>query len=301
MKKLLVFGDTATWNLPGFRIENINPRIREDIKRAETVIYNLEGPIRWGDKQYRVGLRENPVQDTVIKFILWLTRNKQPTVFSDESILDLLTLNRNTIVTLANNHIKDLGYEGLIQTVGMLEANGIKHLGAGSNNSEASKALVIGDYAIINCNFVGSQKLGLKLRVYNATKRDYGSSYQTYEELRSRIRVNHHQRRRVILILHAGKEMPKHNNSIGIDLAKVKSLNADVSVIHHFHRYVPTHYENDNIYCLGDFLFCRRGRLPDDRESSYLEIDEKQTKVMKFRQDQCYPKIDTNETRADLS
>ena len=47
------------------------------------------------------------------------------------------------VVTIANNHIFDLGEKGLINTIRLLDENGIKHCGAGANIDEASKPAVV--------------------------------------------------------------------------------------------------------------------------------------------------------------
>lgn len=47
------------------------------------------------------------------------------------------------VVTIANNHIFDLGEKGLMNTIRLLDENGIKHCGAGANVEEASKPAVV--------------------------------------------------------------------------------------------------------------------------------------------------------------
>jgi poly-gamma-glutamate synthesis protein (capsule biosynthesis protein) len=47
------------------------------------------------------------------------------------------------VVSLANNHVFDLGVEGLRNTIKILDENGIKHCGAGENIEEASKPAII--------------------------------------------------------------------------------------------------------------------------------------------------------------
>ncbi len=47
------------------------------------------------------------------------------------------------VVTIANNHIFDLGEKGLKNTIRLLDENGIKHCGAGINLEEASKPAVV--------------------------------------------------------------------------------------------------------------------------------------------------------------
>ena len=59
-----------------------------------------------------------------------------------DKIQSLLQANIS-VVNLANNHILDFSGDGLIETIHTLEVAGIKHVGAGMNYAEASKAIVI--------------------------------------------------------------------------------------------------------------------------------------------------------------
>ena len=47
------------------------------------------------------------------------------------------------VVNLANNHVRDYGDEGLLETVKTLDQVGIKHVGAGRNAKEAKKPVII--------------------------------------------------------------------------------------------------------------------------------------------------------------
>jgi len=47
------------------------------------------------------------------------------------------------VVSLANNHVTDLGPEGLLNTITLLDANGIRHFGAGRNIQEAESPAVV--------------------------------------------------------------------------------------------------------------------------------------------------------------
>lgn len=60
----------------------------------------------------------------------------------DEDISRIKQLNIN-MVSLANNHVFDLGKEGLQYTIQILDENGIKYFGAGNNIQEASEPAVI--------------------------------------------------------------------------------------------------------------------------------------------------------------
>lgn len=283
--KILIFGDTSNWNIPDFSVSNINSEIVNKIKKADYVIYNLEGPIKINNKRYNLQLRENKIKDYFLKLLLKITGKEQPIVSSNKRILKLLKLNPNTTVSLANNHIKDLGVEGFKDTIKLLEENNIKYLGAGLSNKEASKDILIKNIVIINCNFVSSEKKGIKWKIYNANK-DYGASYQNYEELRKKVNYYKKNKKQVILIIHGGKEMP--TKSLGINLENIKSIGANISIVHHFHKYIKTNYEKYNIYCIGDFIFSRPELLPEERNSCFLYINQNNVKLIKFKNNEVY-------------
>ena len=58
------------------------------------------------------------------------------------------------VVTLANNHVMNYGPEGLLQTIQILDAHGIKHCGAGKNLAEAHRPAVV-DWKGLKIAFLG--------------------------------------------------------------------------------------------------------------------------------------------------
>lgn len=64
-------------------------------------------------------------------------------IFSkDEDIRRIKEIGIN-IVSLANNHVTDLGPDGLINTIKLLDLNGILHFGAGRNIGEAETPIIL--------------------------------------------------------------------------------------------------------------------------------------------------------------
>ena len=47
------------------------------------------------------------------------------------------------ILTLANNHILDYGYDGLLDTIKHIDNSGIKRVGAGKNKEDAMKPVIV--------------------------------------------------------------------------------------------------------------------------------------------------------------
>ena len=78
-----------------------------------------------------------------------------PALKCEVKALDALKYAGFDCVTLANNHINDFGPEGIFETLSLLDARAIDHVGVGKDRQEASRILFkdIGGktLAIINC------------------------------------------------------------------------------------------------------------------------------------------------------
>ena len=59
--------------------------------------------------------------------------NSGPNLKSPVKSIEALKFAGFSMVTLANNHIMDYGYEGLASTIKLCEQNDIRHIGAGDN------------------------------------------------------------------------------------------------------------------------------------------------------------------------
>ncbi len=270
--KILITGDISDWNIANFSIKSITPLFQNIIKEADICIYNLEGPIAVNNHVNDMKISLNPVANLFWKFIISAAGKKQPLVISTTNILTLCELNPNTILTLANNHIKDLGNEGLENTINLLESNGIKAIGAGLSSLMKYSIHLTEKIIVLNINLVGAKKYGLPLYLYNARWHGFGAAYLSYAELKTQIKQYQTENKKVILIVHAGKVLPSNIESSGIDLNIFRSLDADIVVIHHIHQYLSGEWEIDNIFMLGDFIFNHPNHLPSTRKSAALII-----------------------------
>jgi poly-gamma-glutamate synthesis protein (capsule biosynthesis protein) len=221
-----------------------------------------------------------------------LLNKKQRYVYSTKDILPLLKLNTNTLVTLANNHIKDYGKKAFKNTLSVLSNNNIAYIGAGFNLHECQD-YGFNDIVIININWVGVSKFGIPLHLYSATKNSFGANYIAYEKLLQKIKNYKKKNKKVVLIIHGGKELAKNEAQLGLDFEKVRLLNSDVTIIHHPHVYVQNKYEKNNIYVLGDFIFKSvNNRLGNRRGSALLKVtlynDKLVSELETFRANEVY-------------
>ena len=163
------------------------------------------------------------------------------------------------VVSLANNHVWDLGEEGLKNTIKILRDNGIKYCGAGVNIEEASKPVVI-------------EKDGLKTAIYAYCM--YGNKYLGYVELagENKAGINPLDIDKVVCDIKKGKQlydkiivMPHWGREYRYDplpecvkMAKqMIDAGADAVLGSHTHQMQPfVKYKGKPIcYSMGNFLF----------------------------------------------
>ena len=67
--------------------------------------------------------------------------------------------------------------------------------------------------------------------------------------------------------------MSKDNNKIRICLNNIKKISSDLTIIHHFHKYIKIKFEKNNIFCINDFIFTQPNKFSCNKSSSKLELD----------------------------
>jgi poly-gamma-glutamate synthesis protein (capsule biosynthesis protein) len=91
-------------------------------------------------------LKENDLNIINLETTLTKRNLKITKVFnfkSDPEHVETLEKGHIDVVSLANNHSLDFSDEGLFETIKMLDSKNIKHVGAGTNENEARKAVII--------------------------------------------------------------------------------------------------------------------------------------------------------------
>ncbi len=163
------------------------------------------------------------------------------------------------VVSLANNHIWDLGEEGLKSTIHLLKENGIRYCGAGMDAEEASRPVVLEkdglQVAFLAYCVYGSKWLGY---VEPAGKSKPGVNVLEMERAVREIRKAKDQYGRVIVLPHWGREYTEKPLDEHIKMAKAMvAAGADAVLGSHPHRIQPTIMYKGRTICfsMGNFLF----------------------------------------------
>lgn len=163
------------------------------------------------------------------------------------------------IVSIANNHLFDLGPEGAFKAISVLDELGIKHCGAGRNLAEAQKPVVV-TWEGKTYAFLAFADTRLKY-MYEATETEPGVNplHEDYvlNEI-SRVSMLYDY---VIAIPHWGKENTYYPTLEVEPLAK-KMLKAGACLVlgGHTHRIQPVlnMHRKSVVYSMGNFLFSNR-------------------------------------------
>ncbi len=149
----------------------------------------------------RIGTLESAI-GTDIPFDSIKMSKTQGVVYSrDEDMKRINELNIN-IVTLANNHIGDLGLRGIENTLNICDKYGVLHTGAGMNKEEAKRPVVIEldrkKIAILGC-MVDCDR---PIIFHKATENEPGIYQVPIEELLKEIRILKTQCDNLIIMPH---------------------------------------------------------------------------------------------------
>lgn len=176
-----------------------------------------------------------------------------PHLCTDENIFNLLKEINIHVVTLANNHILDYGFDGINATLNGCLKNGILTTGAGKNIKEASKPVII-------------EKKGIRIALINFCEHEFSIAAENSAganplDLIDNLKEIKNSRKcadYVFVIIHGGHE---HYNLPSPRMVKQYRFfaenGADAVIGHHTH--CISGFENHNgvpiFYGLGNLLF----------------------------------------------
>ncbi|KAA9035666.1 CapA family protein [Ginsengibacter hankyongi] len=164
-----------------------------------------------------------------------------------------------TVANLANNHILDFSEQGLIETIQTLKNAGIKYVGAGINDKEASKHVIITRNNIITgiLGFTDNEP------TWKAGASSSGINYinVSSEDDRKRALLNIEQLKKeadiVVVSIHWGPNMQEFPQKYFIDFAH-QMIEQGAEIIHghsaHNFQGIEVYHHKLILYDTGDFV-----------------------------------------------
>jgi len=164
-----------------------------------------------------------------------------------------------TVANLANNHILDFSEQGLIETIQTLKNAGIKYVGAGINDKEASKPVILTRNNIITgiLGFTDNEptwKAGTSSSGINyinvSSEDDRKRALLSIEKLKKEVDI-------VVVSIHWGPNMQEFPEKYFIDFAhQMIEQGADIIHGHSAHNFqgIEVYHHKLILYDTGDFV-----------------------------------------------
>lgn len=216
-----------------------------DYPYKESKLYLSEPDITAGNLEYPVTERGVPAEDKTYVFK------------GSPDALPALRDSGIDVVSLANNHTLDQGVEGLLDTMDHLDEAGIRHMGAGNNDTEAFAPVIIEQNGI-KVAYIGLSRVVPDIS-WKADKNVAGVA-ETYDTTRAvtAIRNASEQADVVVVMVHWGKERSDTPQQYQRDFAK-QYIDAGADLVIGSHPHVMQGFETYKgkwiAYSLGNFIF----------------------------------------------
>ena len=242
MVNIFMCGDIMPGGVLPYQDDYITSELREFMKNFDFRIGTLEAAIG-------TGLTFDPVK----------LSGRQNIVYARNEDFFRIKEMGFDVVSLANNHVWDLGEEGLRNTIQLLQQNGIQYCGAGLNAEEASRPAVIEKngfrVAIFAYCMYGNKYLGY---VELAEKNKAGINPLDIDKVIGNIKDARRNYDKVIIMPHWGREYRYDPLPECIRMAKqMIDAGADAVMGSHTHQVQPLiQYKGKPIcFSMGNFLF----------------------------------------------
>ena len=259
--KLFFCGDIMPGGVLPYQIKYMSNNLLDYMNTFDIRIGTLEAaigtnlpfdPIKMKERNVKIvnklGLHARPAS-LIVQTAMAFSSNIY--IIKDEIKVDVLSL--------ANNHIFDLGEEGLKNTIRLLKKNNIKYCGAGLNIDEASKPIVV-EFSSVKIAFFSycEYKGGHWEKIPIATEYTSGVNPLVIEKVLADIQQAKKQYDYVIVLPHWGQEYKSKPTLKNIYQSYLMiKYGADAILGSHSHQIQPLiHYKNKYIcYSMGNFLF----------------------------------------------
>lgn len=167
------------------------------------------------------------------------------------------------IVTLANNHSLDYGYDGFIDTLNYIDKHELKRAGGGKNKEEALAGTIV-EVNNIKIGVLSFSRVVPTVDWYATTKRPgiVGAYDGHIKEVIEQINIMKENTDLIVVSIHWGVEGSNHPRVEEINLAKKLIDNgADIIMGHHPHvlQGIEIYNSKPIFYSLGNFIFTSKG------------------------------------------
>lgn len=205
----------------------------------------------------RVGTLEAAIGNYAFDPIKLAGRNN--IIYANNEDMDLVDHIGMNVLALANNHVCDLGKDGLINTIKLCHQRCIAVCGAGENLEEAMKPAVVScnenSIAFLSYCEYGNESMGY---VKYATKEEYGVAPLIIDQVVKDIKYCKSKYDYVIVLPHWGEEYEYLPTPINVMYARMMiDAGADAVMSSHTHIVSPMmKYRGKPVYFgMGNFMF----------------------------------------------
>ncbi len=252
----------------------------------------------FANNDLRIVNLECPITDTDNKI-----QKTGPHLKASVKDLELLNTLNVDIACLSNNHIRDFGEQGVLDTITNCQKNNIQTLGAGRNLEEAAipKTVTINGKRITFLNFSENE--------YNFASKDRAGSnpddvIHIWESIQKAKTISDI----LIVIMHGGKEMYPYPTPHQLDLFRFIAKQGVDAVIGH-HTHVIGKYEILDgvpiVYSLGNFIFDEPNNPPEWYKGAIvslsIDIEQKDISLQFFEVSQKETIFEITDSTTDIS
>ncbi|MFC1582658.1 CapA family protein [Planctomycetota bacterium] len=196
-------------------------------------------------------------------------------LYAHEKVADDIKAQGFDVVWLANNHMMDLGDQGILDTKRLVEARGVLTAGAGANSKEARELKIVEKEGIKVGFLAYSEDCPQLMR-----RRNPGPAYNRFEEMAEDVKAARDKVEVLMVVIHADVEFVDYPSLPRQEYSReLADLGADI--IMEGHPHVPQGIEEWHgtliSYCQGNFIFrlgdYLKGGSPWTAQSFILDIE----------------------------
>ncbi|MEI7542655.1 MAG: CapA family protein [bacterium] len=244
--------------------------IADSIKKYPIIFCNLEAPF----------IYENNI-NTLKK-----NGNKTIYLYAEESIAKGFKVAGFNVLSLANNHALDYGQDGVIQTMEILDRQGIKYGGIKIGDLSLPNEPIIIDYNGVKVGFLCYSRVSGKNSASSFTK--YGTIPGTYKVIKRDVKNARPKVDILIVYMHwgiEGREVQKRQRTLGHGII---NLGVDMVIGSHTHIFQDIEKYNGHyiFYGLGNFIFDMRD--DQSKSSAFVKVKVENKKIKEVKIEPVY-------------